>query len=119
MNLNVTITGRHLDITDGIKSHVSTRIEKLNKYIKKIDTVNIILTVEKYRHSAEAIVSAKGTSFTSKEVTEDMYSSVDSVFAKIESQLKKHKEKRKSRKGAMRLQPEFDTDLEQAEESFE
>lgn len=115
--MNVTITGRHLDVTDGIKSHVSTRIEKLNKYIKKIDTVNIILTVEKYRHSAEAIVSANGISFTSKEVTEDMYSSVDIVFAKIESQLKKHKEKRKSRKGAIRLKPEFGADFEQAESS--
>ena len=116
--MNVTITGRHLEITDGIKSHISSKVEKLTKYAKKIDTVNIILSVEKYRHSAEAIVSAYGTSFTSKEVTEDMYSSVDTIFNKIESQFRKYKEKRdsKSRKGAVRLHRELAVEVEQTED---
>lgn len=112
--MNVTITGRHLEITDGIKEHICAKIEKLTKYSNKIETVSVILSVEKYRHSAEAIVLANGTTFTSKEITNDMYSSVDSVLAKIESQFRKHKEKResKSRKGAEKLQRELAIEVE-------
>ncbi len=117
--MNITITGRHLEITDAIRDYISAKIEKITKYNKKIDAINIILSVEKYRHSAEAIVSANGIAFARKEITEDMYSSVDSVFAKIESQFKKNKEKRdsKSRKGAIRLQREIEAEVEQVEYS--
>jgi putative sigma-54 modulation protein len=117
--LNITITGRHLEVTDAIKNHISGRIEKIIKHTRKIDSVNVILSIEKYRHSAEAIVSANGISFTGKEVTEDMYSSVDSVFAKIESQFRKHKKKRdsKSRKKAMRSQQEFGAETTPIESS--
>lgn len=117
--MKITITGRHLDITDAIRDHISARIEKITKHNKKIDAVNIILSVEKYRHSAEAIVSGNGISFARKEITDDMYSSVDSVFAKIESQFNKNKKKRnsKSRKGAIRLQRDIEAEVEQVENS--
>ncbi|MEW6368120.1 MAG: ribosome-associated translation inhibitor RaiA [Acidobacteriota bacterium] len=96
--MKVLLTGRGFDITPAIKSFVNERIEKLGKFLDEIIEVHCILTVEKYRHQAEVSVHTRRRKLSSTALSGDMYSSLQSVFNKLETQAKKLKEKRKERK---------------------
>jgi putative sigma-54 modulation protein len=50
------------------------------------------LSVEKNRQITEIVFNEGGTSFRSKEQSNDIYSSIDLAMDKIEKQLRKHKE---------------------------
>ena len=91
--MNVQITGRHLEITDTLKEHIEAKLHKLEKYSFKINEVQVILEVEKYRHHAEITMMLDGMVLQAADVTEEMYSTIDKVVDKLGKQLKKHKEK--------------------------
>ncbi|HWP46963.1 MAG TPA: ribosome-associated translation inhibitor RaiA [Candidatus Limnocylindrales bacterium] len=95
--MQINITGRHLEITNALREYVTTKIEKLGKYLHIVEA-HIILSVEKYRHMAEVTLQAKRTKIHGQEETGDMYQAIDSVIDKIEKQIKKRKGKITSRK---------------------
>ena len=96
--MQVLITARHMELTEALKDHVRAKIERLNKYVNDIIEANAILSVEKYRHSAEITLKVNGMTFNSVDMTENMYTSIDRVIDKLERQLKKYKGKRKDHK---------------------
>ncbi|MGA1840421.1 MAG: ribosome hibernation-promoting factor, HPF/YfiA family [bacterium] len=96
--MQVLITARHMELTEALKDHVRNKIERLNKYADAIIEANAILSVEKYRHSAEITIKVNGMTFNSVDMTENMYTSIDRVIDKLERQLKKYKGKRKDHK---------------------
>ncbi|OGX29803.1 MAG: ribosomal subunit interface protein [Omnitrophica WOR_2 bacterium RIFCSPLOWO2_12_FULL_51_24] len=87
--MNVVITGRHFDVTEGIKSHINDKIVKLDKFYHKILEAHVILSVEKFRHVAEITVIGKQIKVTATETTSDMYASIDKAIASLEKQLRK------------------------------
>lgn len=95
--MQINITGRHLEVTPALREYVTTKIEKLGKYLHIVEA-HIILSVEKYRHTAEVTLQAKRTKIHGQEETLDMYQAIDMVMDKIETQIKKRKGKITSRK---------------------
>ncbi|MFH1898512.1 MAG: ribosome-associated translation inhibitor RaiA [Candidatus Desantisbacteria bacterium] len=96
--MKLTITGRHVEVTEAIRAYAEKKIEKLKKYSDDLLDVHVIMDVEKKGQSMEIILNGAGFSLNSKETTADMYESIDKAIAKMESQLKKHREKTKVRK---------------------
>jgi putative sigma-54 modulation protein len=94
--MNLSITGRHLEITAALRNHIKDKIGKLSKHSHKIIEADVILEVEKYRHAAEIIMQLNGTTLSAKEETEDMYTSIDRALDKIERQLRKYKDRCKT-----------------------
>lgn len=91
--MEVLITGRHLEVTSALRKYVESRAKKIEKYTSKATQITFTLKVEKYRHLAEVLVKVNGSVLQSEEETDAMYTSVDKAMAKVERQLKKHKEK--------------------------
>lgn len=91
--MQITVTGRKIEVTDALKSHAEEKLSKIQKIFDHPLDVNIVLSVEKYRHEAEVTINANGIVIRSKEETGDMYQSLDKVIGKIERQLKRYKEK--------------------------
>jgi putative sigma-54 modulation protein len=89
--MQVTITARHMEMTDALRNYVETKLEKLDKYLENIIEVHVTLEVQKYRHIAEVMIRANGFIINGEDETGDMYSSIDNVIDKIERQLVKHK----------------------------
>lgn len=87
--MNVVITGRHFDVTEGIKTHINDKIVKLDKFYHKILEAHVILSVEKFRHVVEITVIGKQIKVTATETTSDMYASIDKAIASLEKQLRK------------------------------
>ena len=91
--MKLTVTGRNIDITDGIREHLQTKMDKTIKELVDKADIHVALHVEKHRHFAEITVKTKGFTVHGTDETEDLYVSMDNALVKIEKQLRKHKEK--------------------------
>lgn len=87
------ITGRNIDVTEGLKSAVYEKLGKLEKYFTEDTEVLVTLSVEKERQKIEVTIPVKGNIIRSEQVSSDMYVSIDLVEEIIERQLKKYKNK--------------------------
>ncbi|MBN1826372.1 MAG: ribosome-associated translation inhibitor RaiA [Candidatus Eisenbacteria bacterium] len=100
--MRILITARHFDLTEGLREHTEERLEKLSKYGVQILESHVVLSVEKYRHIAEISLNGRGFTLNGKTESDDMYTSVDMVIQKLEVQLRRQKDKVRSRKGMER-----------------
>jgi putative sigma-54 modulation protein len=91
--MNVTVTGRHMEMTDALKAHIDAALAKLEGHFDKIIDVDVILDVQKNQHKAEINLHANGLHINSKEVSEDMYASLDAVVAKLDKRVRKFKDR--------------------------
>lgn len=87
------ITGRNIDVTEGLKSSVEEKLGKLDRFFAPETEVNVTLSVEKERQKIEVTIPVKGNIIRSEQVSSDMYVSIDLVEEVIERQLKKYKNK--------------------------
>ena len=84
------ITGRNIDVTEGLKSAVEEKLGKLDRFFAPETEVNVTLSVEKERQKIEVTIPVKGNIIRSEQVSSDMYVSIDLVEEVIERQLKKY-----------------------------
>jgi len=96
--MQIITTFRHMEPSEALKSYAEEKLERVKKYIDEPIAVQVFLTVEKIRHSAEVTITAKGITIKAAEETNDMYASVDAVSDKIERQLRRFKERIKAHK---------------------
>ena len=96
--MRITITGRNIELTPGIKEAVEEKLSKLEKYFKPETDVLVTLSVEKDRQKIEVTIPTKGHTIRAEEVSNDMYVSIDLVEETIERQLIKYRTKIVSKK---------------------
>ena len=96
--MRITITGRNIELTPGIKEAVEDKLSKLEKYFKPDTDVLVTLSVEKDRQKIEVTIPTKGHTIRAEEVSNDMYVSIDLVEETIERQLIKYRTKIVSKK---------------------
>ncbi|OHE75543.1 MAG: ribosomal subunit interface protein [Verrucomicrobia bacterium GWF2_62_7] len=90
----ISVTGRHVSVTEAIKEYARKKITHIGIDFPRILNAQVILDVEKYRHIAEAILHCNNhITIEAQEVSEDMYASIDQVVAKLTRQLRKAKTK--------------------------
>ena len=99
--MQTSVTFKNLDSSDNLRSYVSDKLDRFDKYLYNPAEASVVLSVEKFRHIAEININGDRLNINGKEETEDMYSAIDMVLDKLESQIKKNKEKiRERRTGA-------------------
>ena len=91
--MKTTITGKNIELTQGLKDAVEERFKKLDKYFNKDTEAIVTLDVEKGRQKIEVTIPMKGSYLRAEEVTSDMYASIEAVTNTLEAQLKKHRNK--------------------------
>ena len=104
------ITGRNIDVTQGLRLAVTEKIGKLEKFFAEDTEVHVTLSVEKDRQKIEVTIPVKGNIIRAEQVSSDMYVSIDLVEEIIERQLKKYKNKiidRKQSATAVEFTPEY------------
>src|SRR5262249_31073814 len=97
--MNITVTFRHLPASDALREHAEEKAHKFMKYLIEPVDIHITLKVEKIRQIAEVTAQSKNFTANGIEESQDMYTSIDKVISKVESQLRRHKEKVKRHKG--------------------
>ena len=98
--MNISVTFRNSEAEEWLKEYVQRKLSKLDRYIDKPADAQVTLSVEKFRNVVEVKLLSKGVQINGKEEAKEMILAVDMVVDKIERQIKKHKEKVRSRKDA-------------------
>jgi putative sigma-54 modulation protein len=97
--VQIRVTGRHVEVTDEVRSYVKDKAAKLPRYYDRIHGIEVILGHESEQFSAEMIVQAdKKQTFIARDVGPDTFALIDSLIEKLERQLTKHKEKNRRHK---------------------
>jgi putative sigma-54 modulation protein len=91
--MQITITARHFDLTKAIREHVEEACEKLVKYFDQIINLHLTLSLEHGRNTVEVQLHASHFSLTSEDEQHDMYLAIDNAIEKMESQIKKLKDR--------------------------
>ncbi len=97
-----TIIGKHMTISDGLRSRAQERTEKLPKYYSGINQVEVRIDGnEAGKTSVEVIARGEhGNVFVATELGDDAYQCIDLAVHKLEQQLRKKKAKERDNKHA-------------------
>lgn len=98
--MKLRITGRHMDVTPALRRYLETRFDRLDRYELKVGIVQVVLSVEKLQHKAEAVCVVHGKRVQAKTSTREMYATIDALVDRIDGQLRKLKERVVSHKPA-------------------
>lgn len=93
--MQLKITGQHIHVTDTLKEHIRNKLTKIIGHFEKVIDVHVILKVEKERHIAEAKVHIANRDFFARVEGTDMYGSIEQMMGKLDSQILKHKQKKR------------------------
>lgn len=91
--MNITISGKNVEVTDALRNTINEKLGKLERYFTPDTNVIVTLSVEKERQKIEVTIPVKGRIIRSEQVSNDMYISIDLVEEVIERQLRKYKNK--------------------------
>ena len=91
--MQIAISGHQMDITKPLKKYVTEKIGRIGRHFDNVTNTTVVLHVEKTRHLAEATVNAKGATLHANAEAEDMYTAIDTLMRRLDSQMRKHKEK--------------------------
>jgi len=102
--MELTITGKNLEINDTLRNYVEKKIGRLDRYLPTIIDGRVELTVDEGARAAEDRQIAQVTLRTKKvilraeEVSGDIFASIDAVFEKMQRQADRYKGKRWSKR---------------------
>lgn len=97
--MQFSVTFRHMDATDALKAYAKERLEKIRKYFPDPIMIHVVMSTEKFHHTVDVNVQLhNGFKMAGTETTENMYSSIDLVSAKIERQVRRYKDKLRTHK---------------------
>ena len=91
--MNVSLSGHHVEVTSSLREYVNIKFSKLERHFDQINTVQIILSVEKLEQKADATIHMCGGEVFASAVNTDMYVSIDTLVDKLDRQILKHKDK--------------------------
>ena len=91
--MNTSVRFKNLKSSDALRSYVSEKLNRMDKYFSGPAEASVVLSIEKFRHSAEINITGDRLTINGKEETEEMYAAIDMVLDKLEVQIKKNKQK--------------------------
>jgi putative sigma-54 modulation protein len=87
-------TGRHLEVTPALRSHVENHFDKLKHLFNgQATNAHVIIEVAKGRHRAEIIVHWRDHVLTANTTVSDMYKALTQTITKLEKQATRLKDK--------------------------
>ncbi len=102
--MQISVTGRHVEITDSIRTYAEDRVRHDLSDFTRVEFVHVILDVEKYRHIAEIVVQAKNhIRLEADHESDQMYASIDEAVEKMARQLRRLRDKVQNHKNRTSL----------------
>ena len=91
--MNYMISGKNIDVTEGLKQAIYDKLGRLEKFFTEDTKAQVTLSVEKERQKIEVTIPMKGHIIRAEQVSDDMYVSIDMVAEIIERQVVRYKKK--------------------------
>jgi putative sigma-54 modulation protein len=91
--MQINITGHHVDVTPALRAYVTEKLQRLTRHFDQVNSIHVILNVEKLQHQAEATVNAAGRTIFANDTAKDMYASIDGLVDKLDRQVRRYKDR--------------------------
>lgn len=98
--MQINVTGHHVDVTPPLRKYVTDKMQKVGRHFDNLISINVVLTVERRKHQAEATVHAPRRSMFANHAADDMYAAIDGLIDKIDRRVRRYKEKLTDHQGA-------------------
>lgn len=89
----INFTGRNIEVTPALKTFTTEKMERLANHFKNISQIHVTFHVEKLDQIAEATVHYSGADIHATSESDDLYTAIDELVDKLQTQITKHKEK--------------------------
>lgn len=90
---NISVTGRHVLVTDPMKDYAIEKVSKIDRFTDRILDVAITMDIQKLEHRVDIVLQVNNIKIKGSASTNDMYISIDQAVHKIERQLLKYKQR--------------------------
>jgi len=102
--MQLSITGKNIEVNDVIRKYVEKKIGRLDRYLPNIIDGRVELTVDEGaraavdRQIAQVTLRTKNVILRAEEASSDIFASIDAVFEKMQRQVDRYKGKRWSKR---------------------
>jgi len=91
--MQINITGHHVEVTPALRAYVTEKMQRIARHFDQVNSIKVILNVEKLQQQAEATVNANGRTIFAAESAMDMYASIDKLVDKLDKQVRRYKDR--------------------------
>jgi putative sigma-54 modulation protein len=91
--MNLSITGRHLEVTPAINEYVKTKLARVARHFDNVIDTQVMLSIERLKHTAEVTMHLRGKDIHCEASDENLYAAIDLLADKIDRQVIKYKDK--------------------------
>lgn len=92
--MKLTIVGKNIELTEGIKLSIEEKLGKIDKYFNNDMDVRATIRAKKSRQTIEVtIIPVSGNIIRAEDSEENLYAAIDVVVDKLSKQLRKYKTK--------------------------
>jgi putative sigma-54 modulation protein len=91
--MQINVKGHQVEVTEALNNYAIGKFERVTRVFDQLHDVSIVLGVEKLLHKAEVTMQLSGKTLHADATATDMYAAIDALVDKVETQLRKHKEK--------------------------
>ncbi len=123
--MNISLTGRQLELTDTIKAHMNASIETLSKFNMDIISVNVVASTQSKKGKDHSVVEfvinlAHKNSIIIKQNDDDLYAAIDLATARAQKAMRRmhHKDTDYNKSGLNEDKHEV-VDVKEATEALE
>ena len=85
------VTGRHVHVTDAMKTYAEEKLSKLERFGDRIIDIAVTMDIQKLEHKVDIVMKYGHTLIKSHAASNDMYVSLDQAVEKLQTQLRKYK----------------------------
>ena len=96
--MQISTTARHCELDAEVREFALQRLAKLERFARDIQEAHLIVTAEKFRHTAEITLKLKHHEMVSREESDASKVAIDLAAHRLEQQLRRLKEKRTEHK---------------------
>ncbi len=95
--MQILITGRHVGVTEAMKSYARDKVAKLERFFDRATSARVTMDIQHDTHLVEMQLDlVRGASAVGKAQAPDMYAALDLAEQKIAMQLRRFNERLKS-----------------------
>lgn len=87
------LSGQQIVVTPALREHATSKLDRLLRQDDKAISLNVVLSIDNLQQRADGTLKTTGTTVHATAAEADMYASIDMLFDKLASQLRKHRDK--------------------------
>jgi putative sigma-54 modulation protein len=92
--MQISITARHCELDPEIRLGAEQRLRKLDRFARDLREAHLVITVEKFRHTAEITARLNQHELVSREASDEPRIAIEQAADRLEQQLRRLKERR-------------------------